>query len=124
MSYKRTVHFAETDLGGLMHFSEYPRLIEEAWIKQTASSGLPGNLVWRPTSIQINYKAPLRYRDQLTIIIDPEERGNTLRAAFTISSPKGPAATGHLDLHPLLAAQIEETEFTDAIRKVIETNNT
>ncbi|MBI5865391.1 MAG: acyl-CoA thioesterase, partial [Planctomycetes bacterium] len=70
-SMRRQVQFAETDLAGVMHFSNYFRWMEEvehAWWRslglsvQTVADPV-GSIGWPRVSVQCEYAAPLRFED-------------------------------------------------------------
>jgi YbgC/YbaW family acyl-CoA thioester hydrolase len=66
----RTVEFAETDMAGLMHFSNYFRWMEACETAFYRSLGLPiiafvpGKVVgWPRVKVDCHYRAPLRFND-------------------------------------------------------------
>ncbi len=66
----RTVEFAETDMAGLMHFSNYFLWMEACEAAFYRSLGLPlisfvpGSVVgWPRAHVSCEYKAPLRFND-------------------------------------------------------------
>jgi YbgC/YbaW family acyl-CoA thioester hydrolase len=66
----RTVEFAETDMAGLMHFSNYFRWMEACETALYRSLGLPlitfvpGQVVgWPRVKVSCHYCAPLRFND-------------------------------------------------------------
>lgn len=124
MNVQRTVTFAETDLGGLLHFSEYPRLIEEAWAHYAESIRLPEGVFWQQCDFEISYKAPLQYRDALNLSLQAEEIKQGVRINFTIAGPHGPAASGTMRLLPFHAGSGTGVDLDDEIRKMIETEHT
>ncbi len=70
----RTVEFSETDMAGIMHFSNYFRWMEacEAGFYRSLNlpliSFVPGNVVgWPRASASCDYKAPLRFNDTVEV---------------------------------------------------------
>lgn len=70
----RTVEFSETDMAGLMHFSNFFRWMEacEAAFYRSLNlpliSFVPGNVVgWPRASAACEYKAPLRFNDTVEV---------------------------------------------------------
>lgn len=70
----RTVEFCETDLAGLMHFSNYFRWMEACETGLYRSLGLslasfvPGNVVgWPRVKASCDYSAPLRFNDTVEV---------------------------------------------------------
>lgn len=70
----RTVEFSETDMAGIMHFSNYFRWMEACESAFYRSLGLPlisfvpGNVVgWPRVSASCDYKAPLRFNDTVEV---------------------------------------------------------
>lgn len=70
----RTVEFHETDMAGIMHFSNFFRWMEACEAGFYRSLGLPlisfvpGNVVgWPRVSVSCTYKAPLRFNDSAEV---------------------------------------------------------
>jgi acyl-CoA thioester hydrolase len=70
----RTVEFSETDMAGIMHFSNFFRWMESCEAAFYRSLGLPlisfvpGNVVgWPRIKASCEYKAPLRFNDQVEV---------------------------------------------------------
>ncbi len=70
----RTVEFSETDMAGIMHFSNFFRWMEACEAGFYRSLGLPlisfvpGNVVgWPRVSASCSYKAPLRFNDTVEV---------------------------------------------------------
>jgi YbgC/YbaW family acyl-CoA thioester hydrolase len=73
-SITRTVEFCETDMAGIMHFSNYFRWMEacEATFYRSLQlpliSFVPGSVVgWPRVKASCDYKAPLRFNDVLEV---------------------------------------------------------
>jgi acyl-CoA thioester hydrolase len=70
----RTVEFGETDMAGIMHFSNFFRWMEACEAAFYRSLGLPlisfvpGNIVgWPRVKASCEYKSPLRFNDQVEV---------------------------------------------------------
>jgi len=73
-SITRTVEFCETDMAGIMHFSNYFRWMEacEAGFYRSLNlpliSFVPGSVVgWPRVKVSCDYKAPLRFNDVIEV---------------------------------------------------------
>jgi acyl-CoA thioester hydrolase len=71
--YTRKVHFYETDLAGVVHFSCYFRYMEEAEHALWRAAGLTvdhagAELGYPRVSATFDYRSPLFFEDELTIV--------------------------------------------------------
>jgi YbgC/YbaW family acyl-CoA thioester hydrolase len=73
-SITRTVEFAETDMAGIMHFSNYFRWMEacESAFYRSLNlpliSFVPGQVVgWPRVNVTCDYRAPLRFNDAVEV---------------------------------------------------------
>ncbi|MBI1826938.1 MAG: acyl-CoA thioesterase [Planctomycetes bacterium] len=73
-SIKRRIQFAETDMAGVLHFSNYFRLMEEVEHEFWRSVGLTvymrdssPHISWPRVSVQCEYIAPLRFEDEVDL---------------------------------------------------------
>lgn len=73
-SHSRTVEFAETDMAGIMHFSNYFRWMESCESAFYRSVGVPlfsfvpGQVVgWPRVSVSCEYRAPLRFGENVEV---------------------------------------------------------
>jgi len=73
-SMSRRIQFAETDMAGVLHFSNYFRLMEEVEHAFWRSLGLTvymrerdPHLSWPRVSVQCEYFAPLRFEDEVKL---------------------------------------------------------
>ncbi|HET7537559.1 MAG TPA: thioesterase family protein [Candidatus Didemnitutus sp.] len=71
---KRTVEFVETDMAGIMHFSNFFRWMEACETDFYRSLGLPlisfvpGQVVgWPRVKVDCEYRAPLRFNDTVEV---------------------------------------------------------
>lgn len=70
----RRIQFAETDMAGVLHFSNYFRLMEEVEHEFWRSLGLTvymrkssPHISWPRVSVQCEYLAPLRFEDEVRL---------------------------------------------------------
>jgi acyl-CoA thioester hydrolase len=82
-TYHRRVQFAETDMAGIVHFSNYYRYMEEAEHAYLRSIGLSvmmtlpdGTVIgWPRVRSACNYLAPARYQDEIEIRLNVTRKG-------------------------------------------------
>jgi YbgC/YbaW family acyl-CoA thioester hydrolase len=72
--YKRRLHFSETDMAGIAHFSVYFRFLEEAEHALWRAAGLSLGEValtggWPRVSASFDYKSPLRFEDEFEVAV-------------------------------------------------------
>lgn len=98
-TYRRRVHFAETDLAGIAHFSTFFRYMEEAehalWRAAGLSIARAGEETgWPRVAAAFEFKAPLRFEDEfdVTVRIDKVSK-RSIQYGFSIT--RGDAAIGH-----------------------------
>jgi acyl-CoA thioester hydrolase len=73
-SYRRRVQFAETDLAGIVHFSELFRYMEEAEHALWRDAGLtiaePGSPIgWPRLSAAMEFRNALRFEEEFDVIV-------------------------------------------------------
>jgi acyl-CoA thioester hydrolase len=89
--YSRQVKFYETDLAGVVHFSNYFRYMEEAEHALWRAAGLTvdragADLGWPRVSVNFDYKNPLFFEDQFEIVVRIQAvTTRTIQYAFTIT---------------------------------------
>lgn len=72
--YKRHAYYYETDKMGIVHHSNYVRILEESRVDLMAKAGLPFTevealgLMIPVLSVEIEYKYPLRFDDELEVV--------------------------------------------------------
>jgi acyl-CoA thioester hydrolase len=73
-SIRRRIQFAETDMAGVLHFSNYFRLMEEVEHEFWRSLGMTvfmrkssPLISWPRVSVQCEYVSPLRFEDQIDL---------------------------------------------------------
>lgn len=107
--HRRRVEFAETDMAGIMHFSNYFRFMEateHAFVRslgftlhEETAEGMRG---FARVGAKCEYKRPLRYGDEVDIhlsVLDKDSSSITYGFAFheaESSEPGKPLATGEL----------------------------
>ena len=101
-SITRFVQFAETDMGGIVHFSQYYRYMEEAEHAFFRSLGLSivdtshtPPVSWPRVTCSFDFLAPLRFEDEPTLTITLTRLGSksiSYRTDVTLSETK--VATG------------------------------
>jgi YbgC/YbaW family acyl-CoA thioester hydrolase len=81
--YRRRVQFAETDMAGIVHFSNYYRYMEEAehaWFRSLGLSIMQtwpdGTVIgWPRVRSACSYEAPARYDDEIEIRVHVSRKG-------------------------------------------------
>jgi YbgC/YbaW family acyl-CoA thioester hydrolase len=84
----RRVEFSDTDLAGIMHFSNFFRFMETAEHAFFRSLGfsIVGNVGWPRVHAQCDFKAPLRFEDEVEIhLLVREKRSKSLSYIFKFS---------------------------------------
>jgi acyl-CoA thioester hydrolase len=135
--YRRLVEFADTDLAGIMHFSNFFRFVEcaeHAFFRslgfQVHTSNGDAQQGWPRIEVSCKYFKPARFEQTLEICLRVDEiRTSTLRYSYWIFSHDEPArtllATGsfsiiHVELDPKAHA-IRKAPIPAALRARLET---
>ncbi len=98
--YRRRVQFYETDLAGVVHFSWYPRYMEEAEHAMWREAGLSiapadSDVGFPRVACTVDFHAPLHFEEEFEVWIRIETLGpKTIRYACTISRGDTKIATG------------------------------
>ncbi len=100
----RTVEFADTDMGGIVHFSRFFVFMETAEHELLASLGARVHMEWQGRSIgwprlsaACEYKSPARYCDRLDVRVEVERKGRTsMTYRFTFRCGERLVATGRM----------------------------
>ena len=98
--YRRRVQFYETDLAGVVHFSWYPRYMEEAEHAMWREAGLSiapadSDVGFPRVACSVDFHAPLHFEDEFEVRIRIETLGpRTIRYACTITRGDTTVATG------------------------------
>lgn len=103
-SIRRMVQFAETDMAGVMHFSNYFRLMEEvehAWWRTLGLSVFmaegPHKVSWPRVSVKCEYATPARFEDMLDLSVRVVGVGaKSLRMEFGFSRDGVQIARGEM----------------------------
>jgi acyl-CoA thioester hydrolase len=140
-SHRRRVSFAETDLAGIMHFSNFFRWMEElehAFYRSLGLSvhpmayGFPDiNTGWPRTRASAEYRLPLQFEEEVELeLLVAEMRTKAIRYAFRFwKYPDDPAAralaaTGELVVVAVQAApgtrEMKSSAIPGAFRSRIE----
>ena len=88
--YRRQVQFAETDLAGIVHFSQYFRYMEEAEHALWRAAGLSienaaSETGWPRVAASFEFKQPLRFEDAFEVQLRIARiTQRTIRYAFTL----------------------------------------
>jgi acyl-CoA thioester hydrolase len=108
----RTVEFAETDMAGLMHFSNYFRWMEACEAAFYRSMGLPlisffpGNVSgWPRATASCEYKAPLHFNDTVQVrLLVKEIRNKAVVYVFQFRKMTGDQASPEIVARGEMAA--------------------
>jgi YbgC/YbaW family acyl-CoA thioester hydrolase len=93
----RIVEFSETDMAGIMHFSNYFRYMEATEHAFFRSLGLTlheegpeGSLGWARVSAECSYRRPLRYQDQVEVrLLVTSKRARSIGYTFLFHRLEG-----------------------------------
>jgi acyl-CoA thioester hydrolase len=100
---KRMVEFAETDMAGIMHFSNYFRFMEATEHAFFRSLGLqvhstgdePSMRGWARVRAECNYRRPLRYEEVVDVrLLVREKRTKSIAYAFVFEKDGQAVAEG------------------------------
>ena len=135
-SYQRMVEFADTDLAGIMHFSNFFRFVECAEHAFFRSLGYRVHTAngsdhqgWPRLEVSCRYLKPARFEQTLEVCLRLEDiRTSSLRYSFSIFIPgeseRSPVATGacsiiHVELDTK-AHQIRKAPIPAELRRKLE----
>ncbi len=81
---RRRIEFADTDMGGICHFSRYMVFLETAeheWLRRLGADAVfeheGRRLAWPRVSVALHYRAPARFGDELEIELRVRRVGRT-----------------------------------------------
>ncbi len=100
--YVRQVKFYETDLAGVVHFSNYFRYLEEAEHALWKAAGLSvdragADLGWPRVSVNFDYRSPLFFEDEFEIVVRINAvTTRTIQYAFTVTRAGKPIGSGSM----------------------------
>lgn len=87
----RRIEFADTDLAGIVHFANFFRYLEATEHEFYRSLGLPlhfggdSSHGWPRVSARCDYKAPLRFGDEIEVhLVVREKRRRAIRYGFVV----------------------------------------
>jgi acyl-CoA thioester hydrolase len=89
--YTRRVHFHETDLAGIVHFSCFFRYMEEAEHALWRAAGMTidragAEVGWPRVATTFDFRSPLRFGDEFDIVVRVANvTKSTVQYAFTFS---------------------------------------
>ncbi len=122
---RRRIEFYETDMAGIVHFSNFFRFMEFAEVEFLRSLGISVRLEWDGehigfprVSASCEYKAPAKFEDILDIAVILDSIGRkSVSYVFEFSRDGQPVATGRVTAvccritpeHKLEAIEIPET---------------
>jgi acyl-CoA thioester hydrolase len=95
--YRRRVQFAETDLAGIVHFSCYFKYMEEAEHALWREAGLSiagDDLHWPRVAASCDYKAPLRFEDEIDVTVVANVERRRIHYRFDIAHGSTSVANG------------------------------
>jgi len=126
--YQRRVHFVETDMAGIVHFSVYFRYMEEAehalW--RDAGLSLMTNLAgyeFPRVRATFDYRRPLRFEDEFEVRLSIDEAASrTLRYRAEIVRGRDRVGTGSMTLACVRnapGALTRATAFPDVIKQAL-----
>lgn len=130
--FQRRVEFHETDLAGIVHFSNFYRYMETAEHAFLRSLGHSiheqvgeAEIGWPRVSSSCQFKRPVRYDDVLTIRVSIEEiRTRSVRYGFTfhVDPSAAPVATGEVAVVCVrfTGDHIEAIPIPEAVRSDLE----
>jgi YbgC/YbaW family acyl-CoA thioester hydrolase len=124
---RRRVEFADTDLAGIAHFSNFFRWMESAEVDFLASRGLNVDLGWEGrrlgfprVSATCDYLKPVTFMDVVEIVVRLERLGSkSVTYAFEFSKNGEPVARGRVTSVCCLVLPhhgIEAVEIPEGIR--------
>ncbi len=129
-THKRMVQFAETDLAGVMHFSNYFRIMEETehafW--RTMGHGVHAvhegrTISWPRVATKCSFAAPVRFEDELAIAVSIVQIGTrSLTMHYDFSCNGKNVATGEMKTVccELTENKFEAIDIPDSIRALLE----
>lgn len=130
----RRVEFGDTDMAGIVHFSNFFRYMEAAETDFLLSLGL--NVAWADesgerygfprVSAACDYHRPARFGDRLHILVVVEHVGTkSVRYRFEFAHAEAPVATGRTTAvfcrkHTGAESSIEPLELPERVRSLLE----
>lgn len=102
--YRRRIDFADTDVGGIVHFSRYLVFMEAAEHEMLRARDLDvhfehdGRVIgWPRVEASCRYEKPARFGDEIEVEVRVERRGErSMRYGFRILRDEELLAEGHM----------------------------
>ena len=127
----RRVEFPDTDMAGIVHFSNFFRYMEScehAFYRSLDfpihGSGDDADVGWPRVHASFDYFAPLQYDDEAVVhLVILEVKSRTIRYACRILRPDGKlAALGRLTVVPVIriGGKLQATTIPDALASQIQ----
>ena len=128
---KRRIEFADTDMAGIVHFSNYFRFMESAEVEFLRSRGLSVSLTWEGEKIGLprvsatcDYVKPVYFEDLLDVSVSIAKIGRkSVTYAFEFSRAGEVVARGQVSsvcCRVLPEHKIESIEIPASYRKILE----
>ncbi|MBY0588665.1 acyl-CoA thioesterase [bacterium] len=124
--HQHLVQFVETDMAGIVHFSNFFRFMEEAEDAFLRHVGVPlvGDIEGKHVSLprlsaSCDYRHPARYGDRLQVAVQIKElREKTIRYRFRFSTDQHLVAEGEiLAIYCEFAERLRSIPITPAMRE-------
>ena len=101
---RRRIEFADTDMGGIVHFSRFFAFMETAEHELLASIGAPVHfeidgreVAWPRVAASCDYRSPARFGDELIITVRVVRKGTrSMTWGFDIRAGERAVATGRV----------------------------
>jgi acyl-CoA thioester hydrolase len=131
---RQRVEFADTDMAGIMHFSNYFRFMERAEHEFLRSLGLSVHaangaecVCWPRVSAECDYRCPLVHEDEVEIhVVVREKRSKSITYEFRFckNGEEKPIAVGSITVVSVLfervTGQMKATAIPESIDRLIE----
>ena len=92
--YKRLLHYYETDAMGIIHHSNFIRILEEsrvAWLRQFSKKGdrdLLGDINYPVLHCEVSFNNPLHFDDEVTVGVAVTTRGARLTFDYILTTKR------------------------------------
>ena len=124
-AYAYRIAFYDTDAMGVVHHSNYARILEAArvaWMRELEimSFHIPiGPNVLGVTKLSLEFLKPCRFEDEIVVYLEGKLEGVRLkiRYALWLDRARDFVAVGETELVPLVASTLKPTRFPMALRE-------
>jgi YbgC/YbaW family acyl-CoA thioester hydrolase len=93
--HRRRVEFSETDMVGIVHFSNFFRYAEAAETAMYRALGISvtqGDITFPRVHAEFDFRKPLRFEEEFDVVVEVEEvRSRSLAYAFRVENLSGEA---------------------------------